>query len=80
MTYAREYPGEVARQVGERNRELASVGAENAVLVALGNAAHSLLLRHFSDRQIIKIPHYSSYYKLPDYREMVASEMNRKGD
>lgn len=79
MAYARTKPEEVERQVAERKKELVCVGADNSVIVALGNDVHNLLRKHCSDRKIIKIPHYSAYIKLEKYRDIVKEVLQNEG-
>ena len=69
--YAKNHPDEVYAQVENRKAELKSVGAERATIIALGNDCHSLLLKHFDGQKIIKLPHYSAYIPLKDYRNQV---------
>ncbi len=79
MSYARKNPDVVCEQVKSRTAELMAIGAGEAVLVALGNDVHTLLKTHFPHRRIMKIPHYSAYITLNDYRKIVLEELNKVG-
>lgn len=56
--------------------ELATVGAENAVLVAFGSVVYDILIRHFGGRQrILKIDHYGYRITKEIYKHRVLNSL-----
>ena len=42
-------------------QELLDIGAENPIIIALGNDSYKILKRNFKNLNIYKVPHYSAF-------------------
>jgi hypothetical protein len=56
--------------------EIALLGAQDPLLVALGGAAHKILTRNLNGRfRIVKAPHYAKFVAIQDYRAKVLAAL-----
>jgi len=52
-------------------KEIQDLGAENPILVALGDATYDILVRNVAEFKVLKMKHYSHYMSKEKYREEV---------
>lgn len=53
-------------------KELIDIKANNPIILAFGNHAYDLLIKHLErDYQLIRVPHYSMYISKEDYKRQV---------
>jgi hypothetical protein len=53
-------------------KEIQDLGAENPILVALGDATYDILVRNIAEFKVLKIKHYSHYMSKEKYREEIS--------
>ena len=52
--------------------ELKDLDSKNPTIIAFGNDAYAILLRHFKEQyKILKVPHYANYSSKEKYRQQV---------
>lgn len=78
IKYLRENPKFEQENVKTFLDELKFIGAENPVLVAIGNDSHKILKRNFGvNFQVLKIPHYANYSSKEKYREQILEALHK---
>ena len=78
MSYLREDPKELEKNISSFEKEIAFLG-ENLVLVALGVDVYKLLKDHFGDSckyEIVKVMHYAAQIGKEKYRESILNALD----
>ena len=77
-SYVRHNPEFLKKNIEFFKQELEDVGAEDPLLIALGNDAHDILTENLGDEfRIVKVTHYSHFISKEDIKsefdELIAS-------
>jgi 3-deoxy-D-arabino-heptulosonate 7-phosphate (DAHP) synthase len=72
MKYLKKNPDFEKKNVEMFRKELKDIGSQNHILIAFGNHAQSLLVKHFSrEFKVIKFPHYSMQISKEEYKTII---------
>jgi hypothetical protein len=76
LKYARNNPEYLEKCIDVFRDELETLYSVNPLIIAFGNDAYTLLKENLPKLQIVKVPHYSSYISLEDYRKSLLDALD----